>query len=77
MSLVSLDEDECLAYLEVPVTAVSMPLAELGAAAVDALVGRIEGTASGDLVVDRPIRLVGRGVVARRTARPASAGRPP
>ncbi len=68
MSLVSLDEDECLAYLEVPVTAVSMPLAELGAAAVDALVGRIEGTASGDLVVDRPIRLVGRRSVARRAA---------
>ena len=31
MSLVSFDEDECLAFLEVPVTSVCMPLAELAA----------------------------------------------
>ena len=33
MSVVSFDEDECLAFLEVPVTSVAMPLAELGGAA--------------------------------------------
>jgi DNA-binding LacI/PurR family transcriptional regulator len=30
MSVVSFDEDECLAFFEVPVTSVAMPLAELG-----------------------------------------------
>jgi LacI family transcriptional regulator len=45
VSVVSFDEDECLAFLEVPVTSVCMPLAELGAAAVDALIARIEGSA--------------------------------
>ena len=45
MSVVSFDDDECLAYLEVPVTSVAMPLPELGAAAVDALIARIEGAA--------------------------------
>jgi LacI family transcriptional regulator len=44
VSVVSFDEDECLAFLEVPVTSVCMPLAELGAAAVDALIARIEGS---------------------------------
>ena len=43
MSVVSFDEDECLAFLDVPVTSVCMPLAELGTTAVDALVARIEG----------------------------------
>ena len=47
VSVVSFDEDECLAFLEVPVTSVCMPLAELGAAAVDALIARIEGGAIG------------------------------
>ena len=31
MSVVSLDEDECLAFLDVPVTSVAMPPAELAA----------------------------------------------
>jgi LacI family transcriptional regulator len=47
VSVVSFDEDECLAFLEVPVTSVCMPLAELGAAAVDGLIARIEGSAIG------------------------------
>ena len=38
VSVVSFDEDECLAFLEVPVTSVCMPLAELGCAAVDGLI---------------------------------------
>ncbi len=42
MSVVSFDEDECLAFLDVPVTSVCMPLADLGRLAVDALVARIE-----------------------------------
>jgi LacI family transcriptional regulator, galactose operon repressor len=71
MSLVSFDEDECLAYLEVPVTSVCMPLAELGAAAADALIARIEQSPAGDLMVREPMRLVPRDSVATGPAAPA------
>ena len=63
MSVVSLDEDECLAFLEVPVTSISMPLAELGGAAVDALIARIERVPAGDVMVRQPMHLVPRGSV--------------
>jgi LacI family transcriptional regulator len=64
MSVVSFDEDECLAFLEVPVTSVSMPLPELGGAAVDALIARIEGTPAGDVMVREPMSLRERASVA-------------
>jgi DNA-binding LacI/PurR family transcriptional regulator len=64
ISVVSFDEDECLAFLEVPVTSVCMPLAELGAAAVDALIARIDGPASSDVLVREPMSLVSRASVA-------------
>lgn len=64
MSVVSFDEDECLAFLEVPVTSVSMPLAELGAASVDALINRIEDEAAGDVMVRGPMSLRQRGSMA-------------
>jgi DNA-binding LacI/PurR family transcriptional regulator len=64
MSVVSFDEDECLAFLEVPVTSVCMPLAELGTAAVDALVARIEGEPATDVLIREPITLQLRGSVA-------------
>ena len=41
-----------------------MPLAELGAAAVDALITRIEGVAAGDVMIREPMSLVQRGSVA-------------
>jgi DNA-binding LacI/PurR family transcriptional regulator len=63
VSLVSLDEDESLAYLDVPVTSISMPLAELGAAAVDALIARIDGTGGSDVLIGEPMSLVSRGSV--------------
>jgi LacI family transcriptional regulator len=72
MSLVSFDDDECLGYLEVPVTSVSMPLSQLGAAAVDALIARIEGAPAGDVMVREPMSLQRRGSVAP----PASARAP-
>ena len=72
MSLVSFDEDECLAFLEVPVTSVSMPLAELGSAAVDALITRVEGGPAGDVMITEPMELV-----SRASSSPAPAdGRP-
>ncbi len=72
MSVVSFDEDECLAFLEVPVTSVSMPLPELGAAAVDALIARIEGTPAGDVMVGEPMTLCLRDSVAPPPARTAA-----
>jgi LacI family transcriptional regulator len=63
VSLVSFDEDESLGYLDVPVTSVCMPLAELGAAAVDALIARIDGTGGSDVLIRGPMSLVGRGSV--------------
>jgi DNA-binding LacI/PurR family transcriptional regulator len=71
VSLVSFDEDEYLAYLDVPVTSVCMPLAELGAAAVDALIARIDGDAGSDTLISEPMFLVSRESVA---AAPAGAG---
>ena len=63
VSVVSFDEDECLAFLEVPVTSVSMPLEELGSAAVDALVARIDGGPAADVQVREPMALVTRSSV--------------
>lgn len=60
VSLVSFDEDACLEFLEVAVTSVSMPLTELGAAAVRALVDRIEGRPGQDVLVSEPLVLVHR-----------------
>jgi DNA-binding LacI/PurR family transcriptional regulator len=60
MSVVSFDEDECLAFLDVPVTSVAMPLAELGSAAVDALIARIERKPASDVMVREPMRLLPR-----------------
>jgi LacI family transcriptional regulator len=65
VSVVSFDEDECLAFLEVPVTSVSMPLAELGAAAVDALIRRVDGQPPADVLVREPMFLVPRASVGR------------
>jgi LacI family transcriptional regulator len=64
VSVVSFDEDECLAFMEVPVTSVCMPLAELGGAAVDALIDRIEGSRASDVLVRDPMFLVPRASVA-------------
>jgi LacI family transcriptional regulator len=61
VSVVSFDEDEYLAYLDVPVTTVCMPLSELGAAAVDALIARIEGAGGPDVLIREPMFLVSRG----------------
>jgi len=64
VSVVSFDEDECLAFLEVPVTSVSMPLEGLGSAAVDALVARIEGSGpAADVLVREPMSLIARSSV--------------
>jgi DNA-binding LacI/PurR family transcriptional regulator len=63
MSVVSFDEDECLAFLEVPVTSVAMPLEALGSAAVDALIARIDGSGADDVLIREPMSLVPRASV--------------
>jgi LacI family transcriptional regulator len=65
MSVVSFDEDECLAFLDPPVTSVAMPLAELGSAAVDALIARVDGRPANDVLVRAPMTLVQRASVSR------------
>ena len=60
MSVVSFDEDECLAFLDVSVTSVAMPLAELGSAAVDELIARVDGRPTNDVLVRSPMTLVQR-----------------
>jgi len=72
VSLVSLDDDESLAYLDVPVTSVRMPLAELGAAAVDALIARIDGTGGSDVLIGEPMSLISRGSVGPPPAEPGT-----
>ncbi len=78
MSVVSFDEDECLAFLDVPVTSVCMPLAELGTTAVDALVARIEGQPAQDVLVREPMSMVLRGSAVPPAGRiPAARGPDP
>jgi LacI family transcriptional regulator len=60
VSLISFDEDDCLGFLEVPIASVSMPLRELGAAAVLALIDRVNGKAGDDVLVSDPLILVER-----------------
>jgi LacI family transcriptional regulator len=69
VSVVSFDEDDYLAYLDVPVTSVCMPLAELGAAAVDALIARIDGESGSDQLIREPMALVSRASVGPAAAR--------
>jgi DNA-binding LacI/PurR family transcriptional regulator len=48
----------------VPVTSISMPLAALGSAAVDALVARVENAPAGDVMITEPMKMVSRASVA-------------
>jgi DNA-binding LacI/PurR family transcriptional regulator len=60
MSVVSFDEDDCLGFLEVAMTSVSMPLEQLGGAAVRALIDRVDGHPGGDVEIADPLVLVAR-----------------
>jgi DNA-binding LacI/PurR family transcriptional regulator len=58
VALVTCDDDPLLEYLEVPVTSIRMPLAELGAAAVGSLLEQIDGGAPQDVLIAAPPRLI-------------------
>ena len=66
MSVVGYDDDPLADYMDAPLTTIRMPLWELGAAAVDALIGQLSGEPARDVVVDTPPELV----VRRSTAAP-------
>jgi LacI family transcriptional regulator len=65
LSIVCHDDDVVLEYVDPRVTAIRMPLLRLGAAAIDALVARIDGGAGQDVVVDEAPTLVDRASTAR------------
>ena len=58
------DDDPLCDCLEVPLTAIRMPLSELGRVAVDALIDQVEGAPPRDIVVETPPELVVRGSTA-------------
>jgi LacI family transcriptional regulator len=66
VSVVGNDDLPVVGHLSPPLTTVAMPLHELGAAAVEALVAAIQGAPLGDVVVPTEPRLMLR----RSTARP-------
>ncbi|HYH32056.1 MAG TPA: LacI family DNA-binding transcriptional regulator [Pseudonocardia sp.] len=54
VSVVSYDDLPLAGYLDPPLTTVAMPLLELGAAAVDAVLGQLAGVAPADVAVSTP-----------------------
>ncbi|MDW8339052.1 MAG: substrate-binding domain-containing protein, partial [Thermoleophilia bacterium] len=61
LSLVTIDDLELARYLRPPLTTVRMPLAELGAAAVDAVLRQLRGEEPHDVVVATTPEVVVRG----------------
>ena len=64
ISLLSHDDDPLAEFLEVPLTAIDMPLGRLGAVAVDALIDQIEGGEPHDRLLEEAPRIVDRGSTA-------------
>lgn len=58
LSLVGYDDDALGRFLDVPLTAIRMPLAELGATAVDALIGQINGSEPADVLLATAPQLI-------------------
>lgn len=67
VSLVCHDDDPVCEYLDAPLTAIDMPLHELGSGAVDALLAQIAGGAPQDVVIETAPK-----IVLRRSTGPAS-----
>jgi DNA-binding LacI/PurR family transcriptional regulator len=64
LSVLSHDDDPLNAYLATPLSAIDMPLVELGVAAVDALVAQIEGEPARDVMLSAKPAIVDRGSTA-------------
>src|SRR5206468_940547 len=65
ISVIGYDDDEVADYLDPPLTAIRMPLHELGEAAVDALLEQLEGGGPRDIEVRTPPALVPRASTGR------------
>jgi DNA-binding LacI/PurR family transcriptional regulator len=78
LSLIAYDDMPLAQYLRPPLTTVSMPLAELGAAAVDALVDQLVGGPARDVTVEKDPQVMVRSSTAppRRTRVPGTPTRP-
>lgn len=68
ISVIASDDHPIAEYLDPPLTTVVMPLARLGAAAVDALIAQIDGGAPVDMRVPGAPQIVVRGSTRRVTA---------
>ena len=60
MSVISLDGEEAL-YATPPMTAIELPLVEMGAAAVDEVVAILQGRSPKDVIIDSGSRVIMRG----------------
>ena len=60
VSVLCHDDDPICDFLDPALSAIDMPLVELGVAGVDALIGQIEGKAAEDVVVETPPAIVAR-----------------
>jgi LacI family transcriptional regulator len=58
LSVISLHEFPFAAYTQPPLTTVAMPLEELGSAAIDLLLARIEGRPARSVMIETPPRLI-------------------
>ena len=58
LSIVALHDFQLAAFTQPPLTTVAMPLEELGAAAVDVLLARIEGGSGESRVITTPPALI-------------------
>lgn len=80
ISVLGYDDLPLADYLDPPLTTIAMPLLELGAAAVDAVVGQIRGGPPGDLIIGTSPTVIERrsvsGPSSRRTPRERPAGAP-
>jgi DNA-binding LacI/PurR family transcriptional regulator len=76
LSLVTYDDDPLAEFLEVPLTAIKMPLGELGAVAIVALAGQINGEAIRDIEVMTAPELVVRASTAAPRVRTVAAADP-
>ncbi len=58
MSIIAYDDLPLADYLDLPLTTIAMPLIELGAAAVDAVVDRLQGHMPTDIHIPTSPRIV-------------------
>jgi DNA-binding LacI/PurR family transcriptional regulator len=68
LSLIGYDDLPAADFVDPPLTTVSMPMAELGAAAVDAIVGQLEYGTPAPRVVEGGYRVIERGSVSAPSA---------